>query len=488
MAIEIVAGRILAPYLGVSLYTWTSIIGVVLAGISSGAWLGGMIGDRYPRFATLWWILIASGIGAFSVSPLTIWAANTPMCNNLMGRTLLIATTIFFVPSCLLGMVSPVAVRLTLTTVEKVGAVAGKMYAFSTVGSILGTFATGFFLISWLGTKDLLFATGILLLLCALFFTEWSRRKAICVLVLCTFLWPLHHYAFKQDLDSETFFFKESNYYTIRAKRNYGHDSDRLITLYLDQLTHSCSDPTDPFRLQFRYIRSYREIVEWWAAGKTGLSTFFIGGGGYTFPRFIESKYPDATIDVVEIDPMVTEVAYKHFGVSSTSRIRTFSEDSRWFVMNHEGEGVYDIIFEDAFNDLSIPYHLTTREFAVQLKRLLKKDGLLLTNTIDRFGEGSFLPAYIRTLEEVFGRGNVHLVVFGSPNGDTGVDNRVVIAGPRGLSISGLNRHLSELESGNRISHLLPPEELQNRLDKFSPVVLTDDYVPVDNLTAANFR
>ena len=98
--------------------------------------------------------------------------------------------------------------------------------------------------------------------------------------------------------------------------------------------------------------------------------------------------------------------------------------------MNRKEEGGYDFIFEDAFNDLSIPYHLTTREFAVQLKRLLKKDGLLLTNVIDRFEKGSFLPSYIRTLEEVFGKGNVHLITLGPFQDHMGVMNRVVVDKP----------------------------------------------------------
>jgi predicted membrane-bound spermidine synthase len=490
LVIEVVAGRILAPYLGVSLYTWTSIIGVMLAGISLGAYLGGLIADRFPRFSTLGWVLLFSSLGVYSIPALTHWAGGAISHTDLMVRIVLATAILFFVPSCFLGMVSPVVVKLTLRNLEETGNVVGKIYAVSTLGSILGTFTSGFFLISWMGTRNLLFATGIILFLAAPLFGGFfiRRKRIVLTLLLLPFLWPLHHYGFNPVLDKGTLLFTESNYYTIRLKGDPVDSRDRLITLYLDQLTHSCSDPVNPLRLQYRYIRSFKEIVEWQAGKRKSFKTLFIGGGGYTFPRFIESTHPEAEIDVVEIDPVVTQVSQKYLGLSQNSRIRTFNEDGRWFVMNRKAEGTYDVIFEDVFNDLSIPYHLTTREFAVQLKRLLKKDGLLLTNVIDRFEKGSFLPSYLRTLEDVFGKGNVHLLTLGQFKDYMGVVNRIVVTSPQRLDVEDLARSLSRLEESERISYLMPQEQLQRYLDQFAPVILTDDYVPVDNLTAPNFK
>jgi spermidine synthase len=156
--------------------------------------------------------------------------------------------------------------------------------------------------------------------------------------------------------------------------------------------------------------------------------------------------------------------------------------------MNRKEEEGYDFIFEDAFNDLSIPYHLTTREFAVELKRLLKKDGLLLTNVIDRFEKGSFLPSYIRTLGEVFGRDDVHLITLAPFQNHMGVVNRVVLTSPQKLDIDDLVRSLSSIEESERVSQVMPQEQLQRYLRQFYPVILTDDYAPVDNLTAPNFE
>jgi spermidine synthase len=488
MVVEIVAGRILAPFLGVSLYTWTSIIGVVLAGISIGARLGGIVADRFPRFSTLGWILLFSSITSLFVPPVADLLGSTYFFGNLMARTLFVATLIFLAPSCLLGMVSPVAVKLALVDIENTGSIAGKMYAISTTGSIIGTFAAGFWLISFLGTRNLLFFMGVLLLLAGLFFLTLGRTaKLVLVVISIAAVWAIHYYLIDPRLSPDVAFFKESNYYTIKVIRNQTGDENPMVTLYLDQLTHSCSDLNDPLKLQYRYIRSYKEILQWKLGNKKDFVTLSLGGGGYTFPRFLEAVYPKSRIDVVEIDPLVTRTAQQYMGLPFSPRIRTYNEDGRWFVMNAKGTSLYDFIFLDAFNDLSIPYHLTTKEFAAALKKLLKKNGLLVVNVIDRFERGSFLPAYIRTLDEVFGNEMVHLVTLGNVD-PKGVDNRVVIANMDERAARALTARLTASNPDNRISYVMPSDQLEGYLTAFNPPILTDDFAPVDNLTAKNFR
>jgi len=521
LVIELVAGRIMAPYVGVSLYTWTSIIGVVLAGISIGAYLGGLIADRYPRSSTLGWLLFLSGLGAFSISPLTNLVGGAQFLTSLMIRILLITTIIFFVPSCLLGMISPVVVKLTLNNLEKTGNVVGKIYAFSTLGSILGTFATGFFLISWMGTRHILVTMGIILILSAFVFGGFfSRKKALSLLSLILLLIflilplvglygyaairpeeisfptsPFHSlkivygYAFKPPLDEETYFFKESDYYTIKLKKSIrGNNGNSLESLVLDHLVHSYTDLKDPLYLEYEYIRIYEEFVRWQASKRKSFKTLFIGGGGYTFPRFIEAKYPKAEISVVEIDPEITQVVKKYLGISEGSRIHSLNEDGRWFVMNCKEPGSFDFIFGDAFNDLSIPYHLTTKEFTIQLKRLLKPDGLLLANVIDSFKKGAFMPSYIRTLEEVFGKGNVHLITLSSEYEHIGVSTCVVVASPQKLDMNDFVRAIKGERGKEMTSHAMPQDRLQQYLQERYSMILTDDHVPVDNLIAPIFE
>jgi len=521
LVIELVAGRIMAPYVGVSLYTWTSIIGVVLAGISIGAYLGGLIADRSPHSTTLGWLLFFSGLGALCISPLTNLIGGAEFQTSLMVRILLITALIFFVPSCLLGMISPVVVKLTLNNLEKTGNVVGKIYAFSTLGSILGTFATGFFLISWMGTRNILIAMGIILILSGLIFGGFiGRRRSLTLFLLILFLLflvlplvgfyvyaglrpgeipfvtsPVHSlksvygYAFEPPLDDDTYFFKESDYYTIKLKRAVRGDSgNRLESMILDHLVHSYTDLKEPLYLEYEYIRIYEEFVRWHAKKRESFKALFLGGGGYTFPRFIEVKYPRAEIQVVEIDPEITRVVQQYLGISERSRIRSFNEDGRWFVMNCKEKGSFDFIFGDAFNDLSIPYHLTTREFATQLKALLKPDGMLLANVIDSFKKGVFMPSYIRTLEEVFGKGNVHLVTLSSDYDHIGISTSVVVASPQPFNKDNFNQFIQREKGKEVTAHVMPPERLQKYLKERSWVLLTDDYVPVDNLIAPIFE
>jgi len=229
-------------------------------------------------------------------------------------------------------------------------------------------------------------------------------------------------------------------------------------------------------------------VMRWQAKKRKSIKALFLGGGGYTFPRFIEAKYPKAKIDVVEIDPEITRVVQDYLGVSKDSRIRSFNEDGRWFVMNCKEQGSYDFIIGDAFNDLSIPYHLTTKEFAMQLKRLLKPDGLLLANVIDSFKKGAFMPSYIRTLEEVFGKGNIHLLTLSSDYEHIGISTNVVVASPQRLDMDDFVRAVEGKEGKEMNSHVMPQERLQQYLKERTSVILTDDYVPVDNLIAPIFE
>ena len=519
LVIELVAGRIMAPYVGVSLYTWTSIIGVVLAGISIGAFLGGLLADRYPRPSTLGWLLFLSGLGALAISPLTNLIGGAHFQTSLMVRILLLTTIIFFVPSCLLGMISPVVVKLTLNNLDKTGNVVGKIYAFSTLGSILGTFATGFYLISWMGTRHILLTMGIILIVSAPVFGGFFARKktflffliflALVVVLPVVGLYVyaatqpaalvapanpvqslrmLSGYAFNFPVDEETYFYKESDYYTIKIKRKERNDGAPLEALVLDHLIHSYTDLSNPSFIEYEYIRIYEEVVRWQASRRGPFRALFLGGGGYTFPRFLEIEYPDAEVDVVEIDPDITRVVYDYLGIPKETRIRSFNEDARWFLMNSREGGRYDFIFGDAFNDLSIPYHLTTKEFASELRRVLKADGILMANVIDSFKVGLFMPSYIRTLEEAFGKGNVHLLTLTSDYDHIGISTNVIVASPKKLDMEDFVRVIKGKEDSEMTAYVMPQGRLRQYLNEHPSVVLTDDYVPVDNLIAPIFE
>src|SRR4029450_13751280 len=140
--------------------------------------------------------------------------------------------------------------------------------------------------------------------------------------------------------------------------------------------------------LLYGYTRHFAEVARVHAAGRPAPRALFVGGGGYTVPRYLEATYPDAEIDVIEIDPKVTRAAELYLGLRADTRIRTFNEDARQFFIQRRTPGGYDLVFGDAFNDLSIPYHLTTVEFAAEVRGSLAPDGIYVANVIDLFPAG----------------------------------------------------------------------------------------------------
>jgi spermidine synthase len=490
LVIEIVAGRILAPYVGVSLYTWTSIIGVVLAGISIGAYLGGWLADRFPTPSTLAWLLLISGIAVLIIAPITNMIAGYAFPTTLMLRILIVTSITFFIPSCILGMISPVVVKLAVKNIEKMGHAVGKIYAISTLGSISGTFAAGFFLISWLGTRQIIMLTGFVMILTGLIFgaSLKMRKAAIGVTAIALLAVTLSYAAaFKPQLTEDDFYYKESDYYTIKVARALsGDDVTELNAMVLDNLTHSYVKPDDPYHIEYFYERIYADVLWWKYRQDSAFRTLTIGGGGYTFPRFMDVVYPRSENTVVEIDPEVTNAAFNQMGVPKNTRIRSFNEDGRWFVMNCKEK--FDVVYIDAYNDLSIPYHLTTMEFAQQIKSIMNPGGIVLTNIIDNLQQGSFLPSYMRTLRSVFGEKNVHLISINPDFKNTGLSTFIVMTGNGDVNIESFSAFLNKRAEDETASKIVPEELVSDYIRRSNSVLLTDDYAPIDNLIAPVFE
>ncbi len=493
LVIELVAGRVLAPHVGVSLYTWTSIIGVVLAGISAGAYAGGWIADRRPAPSTLGWLLFAAGVTAIAIAPATSILAGDQgllttlgIARTLLSRVVVLAFLLFFLPSFFLGMISPVAVKLAVRDLDTTGRTVGKIYAFSTLGSIAGTFVTGFWLVAEFGTRATLIGTGIVLIAAALLLGDLLGKRGRVYAVLVILAGAMYAYSQQKPplppyhdpvlhAGIGIVYFEESQYYAIRVERTVREDNGSTINaLHLDHLVHSYSDPKDPAYLEYDYLRAFNEVVRRTAERRGDFRVLFIGGGGYTLPRLIERDYPRARVDVAEIDPAVTRVARQWFGVSRRTHIHTVNQDARWFAMRTADEGAYDAIFIDAFNDLSVPYHLTTREMTARLHELLRPDGALVANVIDDYAKGRFLPSYVRTLQSVFGAARVEVAVEFREDLKSDRSTFVVI-GSRG--------ELPRLQG----AYVIPHAELQQYVAHRDSIVLTDDYAPVDNMLAPLF-
>ncbi|HEY0156361.1 MAG TPA: fused MFS/spermidine synthase [Thermoanaerobaculia bacterium] len=494
LVIELVAGRVLAPYVGVSLYTWTSIIGVVLAGISGGAYAGGWLADRRPVPSTLGWLLLAAGAASILIAPATNLLASDDglltsmgIATTLLQRVVLLSFVLFFLPAFFLGMISPVAVKLAVKDVATAGSVVGKIYALSTLGSIAGTFVTGFWLVARFGTRTTLVGVGVTLIIAALLFGglfgRYGRAAAALLAVGAAAyagLWPgalppPHQDPLQEPSGTGIIHYEESQYYTIQVDRTIRDDTGApLHALHLDHLVHSYADLQDPSYLEYGYLRTFQDVIEWRAKQSPVFRLLFIGGGGYTLPRLVDGLHPAAQVDVVEIDPAVTRVARRFFGVGRDAAIRSINEDARWFAMR-EGEP-YDVIFIDAFNDLSVPYHLTTRELTARLQQRLTPDGAVVVNVIDDYRKGRFLASYIRTLQSVFGERNVAVLMDAEEDMESSRSTFVVVA----------SRNLAGITS-ETAAWVLPHDRLQRYLASREAIVLTDDFAPVDNMLAPLF-
>ena len=485
LILEIVAGRILAPIIGVSLYTWTSIIGVVLAGISAGNYAGGLIADKYPSRLTLGIILLVSGIFTVIILPLISVVGELVGEMPLLPRIVTLTAALFLPVSVILGMVTPIVIKLELRELSKTGDIVGRFYAISTAGSILGVFLTGFVLIQLIGTRPIVLAVAIALFLMAILFGDlWKVRYkalavfAVAVVAVSTVL-TFRYDWFESGCD------EESNYFCIKVREREieGH---RVRTLTLDQLLHSYVALDDPTFLVYGYEKITADFVALQDHRGDGLNVLFIGGGGYTMPRLIEVRYPDWNVEVIEIDPEVTEVAHAYFALPRNTTISTYNVDAR-MKANDLADGDYDMVVGDAFNDFSVPYQLTTHEFNQRVKELLKPEGIYIVNIVDNLKIGNFLRAYVNTMRHTFEyvyvlrdddlwekdeRSNVTYVVVGSSQPITRED------------LVEANEAVGWHEP---ISNFMPDELSYRWFHREDPIMITDDYVPVDQLLAPLF-
>lgn len=484
MVLELVAGRIIAPYVGVSLYTWTSVIGVVLAGMSLGNYLGGRLADRWASPRLLGIVFLLAGL--FSMGALAADALGLGLSDDwpIVIRTLAFTAALFFIPSMVLGGISPIVVKLAVRDLARTGSTVGRISAAGTVGSIVGTFATGFILISAFGTHVIVWGVAVVLLLMAAFFwlSELSRGRwvgagAALLLLIggAAFVSAQGWIASRCRL--------ETNYFCIKVHEEE-RDGEPVRILILDRLVHSYSSLTDPRKLVYGYEQVYAEATAYQAQRRNPLKALFIGGGGYTFPRYMEAVYPGSRLDVIEIDPGVTQVARDLLGLAHDSKIASFHEDARMF-LKRPPTVKYDLIMGDAFNDYSVPYHLTTQEFNERVAAWLADDGLYMVNMIDG-PRRDFLRAYIGTLRQTFA--NVYVIPAVRTWESSPRVTFVIIAGQRSLDLDAL----AAIDAGDGdamlATMLLSPAKVAAILAEGRQVILTDRYAPVDQMLAPVFR
>ncbi len=481
LIIEIVAARILAPHIGVSVYTWTSVIGVILAGISIGNWLGGVFADRAASRTNLGLILLAGAATTLLILPLAQLAPGWVSGVTLLLRIVLLSAILFIAPALILGMVSPMIIKLTLRDLSVTGNVVGRIYAVSTAGAIVGVFITGFLLIQAFGSRETILYVAILTAVMAVVAGRlWraplkSAVSAVIVAGLAVFTWT--------QSPLESLCTEESNYFCIRVSEKELEDGETVRVLALDRLVHSYARPTDPTYLHYGYQRVFATIMEVVANEEPAFHSLFIGGGGYELPRYLDKVHPESTIEVIEIDPEVTVTALDYLGLRRSQRVVTYNEDAR-MSLPERPDDYYHVVVGDAFNDLSVPYHLTTLEFNEEVRRKLKDGGIYAVNIVDAPVPGTFLRAYVHTLSRTFD----HLAVI-PVSSDLDFDDRmtsIVLASDRPIRQDDLDAANARLDVEG-LGRLYVGEELVEWMLRRETVLITDDFAPIDNYLAPLF-
>ncbi len=461
LVLEILAGRLLAPYVGVSLDTYTGIIGTILAGIAAGAWLGGTLADRVDPRRLLPVLLMGGGALAIATIPIVRVLGRTSGSGG--GIRILILAAGGFLPAALvLSAVPPAVIKLQLRDLEVTGTTVGRLSAWSTAGAIAGTFGTGFVLVAAAAVTTLIVGVGVLLCLAGIgmWFVGRATRVPDPQAMLSAAALMAVSVAGVAVIDAPCD--TQTPYYCVTIRVDDGRAGGR--TLVLDRLSHSYVALDDPTHLEFWYVRRLVDVIE---SAPAARDIVYVGGGGLTIPRYIRATAPTTAQIVLEIDGELVEIVEERLGYVPSESIEVRVGDGRLELAKFD-DGSADVVIGDAFGSRAVPFHLATREYVREVERVLRPAGVYAVNIIDG-PRRRFLAAEAATFASVF----EHVqIVLGSSVVAGGSGNSVIVASNAPLDLPGGPR----LQGGELV------------VDVAALIgdagVLTDDFAPVDQLIA----
>ena len=392
LATEITASRLLAPYFGSSTIVWANLIGIVLAALALGYWLGGRLADRRPQATLLGAIVLVAAVCVaaipFVAEPfldLTVEGLDDASAGAVIGS--FIAVLLLCAPPVvLLGMVSPFAIRLAMSTIETAGAVAGRLYALSTAGSLLGTFLPALVLIPAIGTQRTFLVIAVLLAVSASFLLG-VRYLVVAGLLAALVILPPG--AVKAE---EGLLYEEDSYhqYIQVVERP---DGRRVLHLNEGVAVHSVWQPGENV-LTGGVWDAFLALPP--LLGRPLERVAILGNAAGTTARALGVYYPDADIDGVELDPAVSRVGRRYFGLEDNARLTVHDADARPFLRRTEGR--YDLIVVDAYQQPYVPFYLATREFFQLVRERLAPGGIVALNVAAVPGDRRLVRGIGRTV------------------------------------------------------------------------------------------
>ncbi len=457
LVLEILAGRLVAPYVGVSLEAFTGIIGTVLAGIALGAGWGGRIADERDPRTLIGPALILGGVLSWLSVPIV--SIMGPLVGSSPFDIVLLTAVAFFLPAAVLSSISPMVAKLSLSSLEDTGSVVGGLSAAGTAGALVGTFLTGFVLVSVAPVRTIIVVLGACLVLLGIgVWWKLSKGKPAASGFAGIAVGALAILAIPSTCDYET------DYFCARVEIDEARPSGR--SLYLDHLRHAYVDLDDPTYLEFRYMRLFADVAN--AQPDGPLDVLYIGGGGFSLPRWMTVVRPGSTNLVLEIDDSLVEIAEAELGLTESDGLNIIIGDARLALDDLPTDG-FDLIVGDAFASDSVPWHLTTTEVIAEFQRVLRPDGIYAMNVIDG-GSSDYARAQLATLGVSF----EHLAAVqpGDLVAPRRTYNQMLLASNAPLPVIDIDPADGELLAGSVLDTFVGNAE-----------VLTDDFAPVDQLS-----
>lgn len=476
MGVEMCASRLLAPYFGTSLPVWAVLIGVMLAGLATGHAIGGRLADWSPHAPVLYqlagWSGFLIGCIPYVARPLLRYslAGFAEYQLGALVASLLGVLALFSIPVILLGCISPFALRLSIQQTSSSGNVAGRLYALSTIGSLLGTFGTVFWLIPGLGTRRSIFVLALTLLLIAIAgLLQTARRRALLCALLLALIVALQFLPLGAIKPTAGLMYeRDSAYNYIQVLRQ----GDELL-LKLNE-GEGIQSVYDPQQVLSGHVYDYFLLVPFFRSASPTLpvsSLCLIGLAGGTTARQYSAVFGPMPIDGVEIDPDIVAVGRRFFGLDLPN-LNVFIQDGRYYLTHSRQQ--YDVILLDAYAPPYIPFQLTTAEFFAQTREHLTPDGVVGVNVARTETDSALVDAIANTLTTVYP--SVYVL-------DTqGALNSIVIATRQPTNLAAITARLASL-SDPILENVVA--RASGRLRAFSAtsgLVLRDDQAPVEQI------
>lgn len=468
MGLELIAARVLSPYVGSSNVVWTSIIGIILVSMSLGYWIGGKSADKDANINQLANILLYAALATSTIPLLETCVVKiiAGIIPNLIIAAILCAIIAFSIPSFILAMISPYAVKIKSKEETEIGSLSGKISSLSTIGSIVGTFLMGFVLIPNIGVSNINISVTIILFIMSIIARENKDKKiiyinivAICIMMILIVLGKSIFKINNPNIILDT----DSQYSRIWVKQ-IQTEKVTYRTLQVDRGLESYID-TETGEMGAKYLRYY-DLFEYF--NKDAKSTLLIGGAAYTYPIHYLQKYNDKTIDVVEIDDKMTQIAVEQFGLNiNDRRLKTYNQDGRSYL--NYSKNKYDTILMDAFKGTNAPFELTTYEALTNAKSMLNENGVVITNIISALegDNAKFIQYEYATYKAVFD----DVRIFRVADMDVNDIQNLILVGIKG----DLKMDSSKSEE---YSQYLNMQISDFKTDK---TIVTDDFAPIGN-------